>query len=82
MNVSVIDLFWLILKFLAALGLIALLFGALYVLYLILLIALGSFRRFLKGTASNQAIVGWVLILVATALLVIGVAGNFGFLKQ
>jgi hypothetical protein len=82
MNLDIIDLFWLILKFLAALGLVALLCIALYILYLILAIALGSFRRFLKGKASNQAIVGWVLILVAAALLIIGFAGKFGFLKQ
>jgi hypothetical protein len=66
-DVSVLDLFWLILKFLVALGLVCLLLFAAYLICRLAFKMLRSIPTFISGKASTAVTVAWVLILVAIA---------------
>jgi hypothetical protein len=66
-DVSILDLFWLILKFLAALGLVCLLLYAAYLICRLAFMMLRSLPKFVTGKASTAVTVGWVLIIVAIA---------------
>jgi hypothetical protein len=68
-DISILDLFWLILKFLAALGLVCLLLFVVYLGCGLVFRMLRSLGKFATGKASEGAIVGWVLVMVALATL-------------
>jgi prolipoprotein diacylglyceryltransferase len=67
-DVSILDLFWLILKFLAALGMVCALFAGLYLICRLAWEMLRTLPRL--GQASTGIIVAWVLVLVAIVTLV------------
>jgi prolipoprotein diacylglyceryltransferase len=68
-DISILDLFWLILKFLAALGLVCLLVFVVYAVCRLAFRMLRSIPKVVTGKASEGAIVGWVLVIVALATL-------------
>ena len=68
-NVSIIDLFWLILKFLAALGLVCLLTLVVYLISRFVFTLLRNLPNVLSGKAGVAITVAWVLIVVGIATL-------------
>ena len=68
-SISIIDLFWLILKFLAALGLVCLLALAVYLIFRLVLTLLRNLPKVLSGKASVATTVAWVLIIVGIVTL-------------
>lgn len=80
-DVSILDLFWLILKILAALGLVSLLLGAVYLIFKFAFRMLRSLPEVFTGRASTAVIVGWVLVIVAIISAIISLAGYFKDVK-
>jgi hypothetical protein len=76
-NVSITDLFWLILKFLAALGLVALLGVVLFLVWATIKRSAGTFAAASRN-ASEGIIVLFVFAILALVAL-IGFAINFFF---
>jgi hypothetical protein len=76
-DVSILDLFWLILKFLAALGLVCLIFFVVYIIGKLVFRFLLLLPRMFSGEASTGLIVGWVLVIVAVISLVFGFGANW-----
>jgi len=69
-DVSILDLFWLILKFLAALGLVCLIFLVFYLIATVAFRFLRGLPEVFSGEASTGLIVGWVLVIVALISIV------------
>jgi len=80
-DVSVLDLFWLILKILAALGLVSLLLGAVYLIFKFAFRMMRSLPDVFTGRASTAVIVGWVLVIVAIISAIISLVGYFKGVK-
>jgi hypothetical protein len=74
-EVSILDLFWLILKFLAALGLVCLLGLLAYLICRAAFVLLRTFPSFVTGKASTTVTVSWVLVIVVVGSLAIALVG-------
>jgi hypothetical protein len=72
-DVSILDLFWLILKFLAALGLVGVIAFALYLVW----VAIKSTGNIVRGDASVTAIVCFVLAILILGSCVVAAVGYF-----
>jgi hypothetical protein len=81
-DVSILDLFWLILKLLAALGLVCLLLLAVYLLCRLAFRMLQSLPRFVTGKASTAVTVVWVLVIVGLITLASFVFQDTGLWKK
>lgn len=68
-DISILDLFWLILKFLAALGLVILLLVVVYLVCTLAFRMLQSIPKFVTGKASTGVTVAWVLVIVVLITL-------------
>jgi hypothetical protein len=80
-DVSILDLFWLILKILAALGLVSLLLGAVYLICKFAFKMLKSLPDVFTGRASTAVIVGWVLVIVGIISATMSLVGYFKDVK-
>lgn len=76
-DISILELFWLILKFLAALGLVCLLALVIYFVFRIAYTLFRGLPKVLSGQAGVATTVAWVLIIVGVATLATFVYNGF-----